>query len=195
MTAQGSGWPGSSKHARWQRSGRRLAFALPVIVFFAAATRFIFARPVSETRFPALVPEPDGRHDLALFQYGPVLRASSVGWAGRHHPGYAVDGRQSGSSGEAWVPDDRDRLPWIEVAFQRPREIDELVVIQAGSPRRFDVECYAASRQTLRLSLDANEPRVSTTLSCRGTDRVRLTFHAPEAGGVLAVAELELWGL
>jgi hypothetical protein len=181
------------EHAAVRKLVRAAIVAVPIVILVAAEARFITRQAISETRFPRSVPDPEGRHDLAIFRYGTTVRASSVSWAGRHHPAYVVDGVPGG--GERWIASDKDTAPWIEIAFDKPRAVDEVVLVQGGVPlRRFDVACFTGANRVDGVSLTGNtEGRSRHPLKCHGADRVRVTFFVKK-GEAAQVHELEVWG-
>jgi hypothetical protein len=161
-----------------------LAFALGV-----AEIAFLRARPISETRFARTKGDPPGRINLADPALGVTVRADSSWWAQRHHPAYVLSGRL-GTKIEKWVSAPGDRAPWIEVEFDRPRQVEEVGLTLAGaleSPdltmRDYVAECFSADRliasRTVRDNQDAR-PRIA--LPCNGATRVRMTFPIEASG-------------
>jgi len=175
----------------------RLALASSAAVLAAGLIRFALAHPTLEVRFPRAAADPPGRHDLADFRYGPVVRASSAAWAEHAHPGYVVDRVAAPSSREAWASAADDAAPWLEVELDRPRAIDEVVLARPVPAHPYKLECFA--RATVVASTFVSDDRGARgrhPLACPGADRVRVTFAGagPDRGGPVRVDELEVWG-
>ena len=172
-------------------------------LFLAGLVRFAAARPAIETRFPRLAPRPVERANLAHFAQGPTLRVSSAEWALRHHPGYLLDGQLRPTLVEKWVSARGDLAPWAEVAFDGPRDLDEVRLELAGAHepgkytmRAYRIDCFRGRALVASLPVERNaEARPRHPIACPQADRVRVTFAAePSSPRDLArVFELEVY--
>ena len=178
--------------------------AAAAALFLVGLVRFAAARPAIETRFVRLVERPSERANLALFPQGPTVRASSVEWALRHHPGYLVDGHRRPTLVEKWVSARSDREPWIEVALDRAADLDEVALELAGAResagytmRSFRIDCLRGAALVASLPVTNNDDaRPRRAVACPQVDRVRVTFQT-EPGtprDIARVYELEVWG-
>jgi hypothetical protein len=177
------------------RLATRLTLGASAAVLAPALVGFVVAHPAIETRFPRTATDPSDRHDLADFRYGVTVRASSAAWAEHAHPAYVVDRVASPSWRERWASASGDAAPWIEVALDRERAIDEVVLARAAPTPPFKIECYAGPSAVASLHVPgAGELRTRHPVPCAGADRVRVTFSTPPGGAPVQLYELEVWG-
>ena len=176
---------------------RVLLLALAAVLT-AGLVKFALAKPPIEVRFPRAARESAARRNLAHFTEGPTVRASSVLWAARHHPGYLVDGWQHPVLLAKWVSAPGDAAPWAEVQFDRAREVDEVALELASAHERlppeprYRIECFAGATLVASLPVEANSAaRPRHALRCPATDRVRVTFAPAD---MVRLYELEAWG-
>src|SRR5689334_18544062 len=101
------------------------ACAAFAVAWSIGATRFLAADASIRLTLPRLAPPPAGEHNLALYRWGPTIRASSYRRDPESYapPGFLVDGQQSPSRNEKWTSAANDRQPWVEITWREPREV------------------------------------------------------------------------
>ncbi len=181
------------------------AFALGLLAaaWLFGLVSFVAADGHFEATLPRLRPPPPGRQNLALWEWGPTVRASSYfgDWLGHHHPLFLVDGRAHPDLVEKWASAQSDRHPWIEILWREPHDLERVVLQHAGSrespsltARRYTVACLTASGKGPRVDVDDNQAEVAThELVCRQARGVRITFER-NGGDIVRLYEVETWG-
>ncbi len=185
---------------RWRAALRGGAVALGA-VFAAALVAFVAARPSVEARFPARRPHPPDLHDLASFEYGPVVIASSYEAAGHHHPAFLVDRRPRPTLLEKWASDPSDRRPWVEVRWGEPHDLVELVIVQGAAhesarylTRRVLLTCLGPDGRFGTRRLDDATAVTRAALPCPGATGVRLELDLDPGSDLVRIYEIEAWG-
>src|SRR5262245_10353827 len=114
--------------------GLALCAGPALLIWGAALLTFVRAPAHVVVTLPTLARHPAGRHDLALFTYGPTVSASSYDhWLDhQHHPAFAVDGFERPSLNEKWASSPTDSAPWLEIAWGQPARVDTIVLRHAG---------------------------------------------------------------
>ncbi len=171
------------------------------LVFGAALVAFIAARPSVEARFPRRLQHPADLHNLASFEYGPVVVASSYDTANHHHPAFLVDRRPHPTRLEKWVSDPADRRPWIEIMWGEPHDLVELVVVQGAAyesilrlTRRALVSCLRQGSTFEARTIDDLAPVTRVALPCQAASGVRLDFSVRGGTDLVRLYEVEAWG-
>jgi len=184
--------------------GLALLAGAAALVWGAALLVFVSAQAPVSVSFPARQQRPADRHDLALFTYGPTVRASSYDhWLDhQHHPAFAVDGFEHPSLAEKWASSPADRAPWLEVSWGRPARVDSVRLWHAGwkeDPRqtaeRYSLTCLGGASDGRSLSVEHNvEPVASHALACEGATGLRLAIEPNGPRKVVRLYEIEVWG-
>ena len=184
---------------------RQLTIALPVLAWLIGAALFLRADgsidwPLQRTSQP-----PESVHNLALYQWGPTLRASSYfrGALSQHHPIFLVDARDAPGEVEKWTSGVHDRQPWTEILWREPRRLERVVIRHAGTReaaqltiRRYRLACLLeAGREGPAVSVTQNTESVAThPLACERARGVRVEWTANDPGDQVRVYEIEAWG-
>jgi hypothetical protein len=164
---------------------------------------FVAADGHFASSMPRRRPDPDGLHNLVLWELGPTVRASSFfgDWLNHHHPFFLVDGRMHPDVVEKWASAERDPRPWLEILWREERTLERVVIRHAGSveseaftARRYRVTCLKAAGHGPALDIEDNEAPVAThDLACPQARGVRIDFHR-NGGDIVRVFEVEAWG-
>lgn len=174
-----------------------VAAAVAGTIWVAGLVVFITASPSIETKLPVIAPRPEGMHNLVARQFGPTIRASTNRFQWLHHPAFVVDGRQGPSRVESWMPEPDDRGPWLEIAWDRPRQVASVTVdyASAGDPPKtshaYVLRCLPEGQPHLEVSGMQNA-RATHELSCPAATAIRLEARA---GGGRNPAEVRLYEL
>jgi hypothetical protein len=164
---------------------------------------FVAADGHFEATLPRQRQEPLGVHNLALWDLGPTVRASSFfgDWTSHHHPLFLVDGRGMSDLVEKWVSAERDRKPWVEIRWGEPHDLERVVIRHAGwleppelTAHRYTIRCLGAAGQGARLDIADNQEAIAThALSCAKTRGIRIEFQR-QGSDLVRVYEVEAWG-
>lgn len=191
-------------------SARRIA---PLRVFVAAmalawsigAVLFLRADGSTRSHLPQVAPAPTGEHNLALFRWGPTLRASSYHreWFAQHHPIFLIDGRKDPRELEKWTTQLDDERPWVEITWREPRQLSRVVIFHGGfreqasyTARRYRLWCIAQDG-TRKSSLDVldNQQAVAThPLACDRARGLQISFARSAPDEQVRIYEIEAWG-
>lgn len=150
---------------------------------------------------------PTGLHNLALWDLGPTIRASSFygDWSSLHHPAFLVDGQWPSDNVQKWVSGERDRHPWIELLWREHHDLERVVIRHAGvvedaslTADHYTLRCLGASGPGPSLEVSANQDAVAThNLACAQARGLRIEF-VPKGGkdskDVIRIYEVETWG-
>lgn len=175
-----------SARATWLVRGVVGAFAAAWVV---ALVVFVVARPVLQTQLPVLAAHPQETHNLVAYEYGPQITASSGSWAVLHHPAYLVDGNNAPTSVEKWVSDTKDKAPWVQLAWDRPRTVSAVSLVHAGAyesaeytMHNYVIRCLPEGQPELHVH-DNRQSRVTHALACPSASAVRLEFSVIGSAG------------
>lgn len=151
---------------------RLVLLPLFACVFLSALARFVLSDGHYEGTFkPSLVRS--GLRNVADIREGITVAASSVErFVGPHsalsHPAYAFDGDVQ----YAWVPDGKDRKPWIHVSFAAARRIESIRVSAFGA-NEFTVRCLSGREE---LAHTTGVPWKDIPLRCEAAERVEIAW-------------------
>lgn len=164
---------------------------------------FVAADGHFEAALPRQRAQPTGIHNFSLWELGPTVRASSYlsGWNEQHHPLFLVDGRQWPGVVEKWASAQGDRHPWVEILWQKPHDLERVVLRHAGwretpafTARRYAIRCLTATGQDAVVTIAANEAAVAAhELPCRQARGIRLEFERND-DDIVRLFEVETWG-
>lgn len=174
------------------------------LVFCAAWVTFGLSKPGFETVLPQVSDRGSGLRNLALFDEGLVIRASSNERFGRHHPAYALDGQAPAMPNQQWLSAVGDMAPWIEVRFDAPRSIDHVQLSftsrhepNALVPKVYSLTCFTARGNQQKLTIRNNADKQPVhKLPCTSASGVRIDFPAQgrAVGEHVRIVELQVWG-
>ena len=146
---------------------------------------------------------PAGTHNLALWDQGPTVRASSYfgDWQSPHHPLFLVDGREHPELIEKWASAERDHHPWIEILWREPHDLERVVLRHAGSveaasmtARTYHIECLLDAGRGPKVDVYSNDAAVAEhPLPCDRARGVRIRFDR-DGGDIVRLFEVEAWG-
>jgi hypothetical protein len=164
---------------------------------------FVAADGHFEGTLPRQRAEPEGLHNLALWDLGPTVRASSyfADWLNHHHPFFMVDGREHPDMVEKWASGERDKHPWVEILWREEHALARVVIHHAGSIedaaltlRRYSVTCLTAAGRGPRVDIDANQEPVAThELVCPRARGIRIDCTR-NGDDIVRFYEVEAWG-
>jgi len=161
----------------------------------AALVRFVAASPIQVTRLPAVSARPAAEHNLVAREYGPVVKASSVNLQWWHHAAFVVDGRPVPSRVESWQPQADDAAPWLELVWDRPRQVSSVAIDHEGGAmmaRDYTLRCLPEGQPMFEVR--GNRSRNAThALACPSATGLRLDF-APAPGQVVRLYEVKVRG-
>lgn len=197
----------STSGCRLSSSKNRMTLIMAAMVFglwSAGMVRFVGAPRGVSLSFPRQTRHPDGLHNLALFQYGGSVKASSYDhWApSQHHPAFLVDGFDQGPISEKWATLPADVAPWVEIRWGEPAVLEHIVIRHAGTKedsdftaRRYEVSCLQGSAHGRSVNVIDNSVNVAShPLPCDGALGVRLAVWPNRQGDVVRIYEVEAWG-
>jgi hypothetical protein len=193
------------------RSGRaaRLLLgvvALPVLGFWLfGAVIFLRADGVVDYTLPRREHAPAGEHNLASYRYGPRVRASSYfrDSHAHHHPMWLVDEQPMPSLIAKWACSERDRRPWLSVAWREPRRLERVRIQHAGAferpeftARSYRLRCLLRDGIGSELIVRGNRAAFAEhRFVCDGALGVRIDFVRRGArADIVRVFEVEAWG-
>jgi hypothetical protein len=144
-----------------------------------------------------------GTHNLARWDQGPTVRASSYfgDWSSHHHPFFLVDGRDHPDLMEKWASAERDGHPWIEILWREPHDLERVVLRHAGSveaaemtARTYHIRCLLHGSTGPKVDVYSNDAAVAEhRLACAGARGVRIEFDR-DGGDIIRLFEVETWG-
>jgi hypothetical protein len=179
-----------------------LVLGLVAVAWLLGLASFVAADGHFQATLPRRRSSPPYLHNLALWDLGPTVRASSYfgDWSGHHHPLFLVDGRDRPELVEKWASAERDRHPWIEILWREPHDLERVVIRHAGSvenpaltARRYRITCLTERGPGPWLDVEGNDAAVAEhPMSCRRARGIRIAFE--RHGDVVRVFEVEAWG-
>jgi len=144
-----------------------------------------------------------GTHNLALWDQGPTVRASSyfADWQSPHHPLFLVDGREHPDLVEKWASAEQDRHPWVEILWREPHDLERVVLRHAGSfeaagmtARTYHLQCLPDTGSGPKVDVYSNDAAVAEhPLACARARGVRIRFDR-DGGDIVRLFEVETWG-
>jgi hypothetical protein len=169
----------------------------------AGAWAVVAAAGHFEATLPRQRAEPTDLHNLALWDLGPTVRASSyfADWTAHHHPLFVVDGRGPSDIAEKWASGNRDPAPWLEILWREPHDLERVVIKHAGwledsgmTAHRYSLRCLGAAGQEPRIDITDNQEAVAThALSCAKARGIHIDFQR-NGDDIVRVFEVEAWG-
>jgi len=164
---------------------------------------FVAADGHFEGTLPRRRADPPESHNLALWDLGPTVRASSYfgDWLNHHHPFFMVDGREHPDLVEKWASGERDPRPWAEILWRDEHTLERVVIHHAGSVenqgltvREYRVTCLTATGRGPAVDVDANAAPVAThDLSCQAARGIRIDLRR-NGNDIVRLFEVEAWG-
>ena len=111
-----------------------LGLAAACGLWLCGLVSFVAADGHIEIVLPRRRTPPAGLHNLALWDLGPTIRASSYygDWQSQHHPAFLVDGQWPSDNVQKWASADRDRHPWVEILWRENHNLERVVIRHAG---------------------------------------------------------------
>jgi hypothetical protein len=192
------------RRAGWWRVG---AAALGV-AWLVGLVRLLAANGHITVVFPRQHTPPPGEHNLAAWDLGPTVQASSYfhDWASQHHPAFLVDGRARPAVVEKWASAAADRHPWIEIDWREPHDLARVVITHGGAVegpgatvRRYRIRCLrdgdAVPPAVPSVTVSDNtQPVAVHPLPCSQARGVRLDFYPNDPEDIVRIFEIEAWG-
>ena len=179
-------------------SGVGLALWLAGLVLFVGRDGSIEV-VLPRTRVP-----PTAEHNVAAWELGPTIRASSYFNEAytQHHPLFLVDGRVSPSRHEKWASRQEDRHPWAEIRWREPRVLSKVVIEHAGgvedasdTVRRYRIVCLQESGKGPSVVEEGNRAsRAVHALACQQSRGIRIELEPNSADAIVRIYEVEAWG-
>jgi hypothetical protein len=182
-----------------------LVAALVAGFWVSGLVAFASTRGVLSVTLPRRRPDPPERHNLASWDLGPTIRASSYhdDLGTQHHPAFLVDGRAFPDPIEKWASSERDRHPWVEISWREPHDVDRVLVRHAGdrefteyTARNYRIRCLL--ERGVGPSVDVKDNRESVAshaIECQRARGVRLDIEPNGPTEIVRVYEVEAWGL
>jgi hypothetical protein len=180
------------------------AAVLGALAWSYGAAAFLIADGSLTWSMPVREPHPAEAHNLVSYRYGPTLRASSFHRHDvyHHHPAFLVDERQGPTGVEKWCSGTRDAGPWIELSWDRPRQLSQVKIWHAGAfelavhtVQRYRLSCLNARRPAPSLEITSNTSAVAThALVCPEAHGLRIDWTPNVPGERVRVYEVEAWG-
>ena len=180
-----------------------LAALVPVGLWLYGLGLFVTRRAPFEAELPRRQTPPSELCNLARWDFGPTVRASSfyADWVNHHHPLFLVDGRASPELVEKWASAERDPHPWVEILWREEHTLERVVIRHAGSvedshltARRYRITCLQAGKNGPSVDVDSNTKAVAThDLHCEGARGVHIDFER-NGKEMVRVFEVETWG-
>lgn len=184
------------------RQPLRTVAASALGLWLVGVVLFVGSRREFHCAFPSRVVRPTKLHNLAAFQYGPTLRASSFlsDKDSHHHPAYLIDGRARPSKVEKWVSLPKDKSPWLEIHWNGTRGLRSVVITHAGefempelTARSYTLTCLRRGGTRQHWDIAKNGAHVAEhAVPCHDSVGIRIDFH--DYGDVARVYEVEAWG-
>ncbi len=192
------------------RPGRALKLVLRgvaalVFAFWLwGALRFLRADGIVDQTLPRRQRPPAGEHNLASYRYGPRLRASSYfrDSEAQHHPMWLVDEQLKPSLIAKWASSERDRKPWLSIAWREPRQLERVRIQHAGAfeqaeftARSYRLRCLLRDGIGGELIVRGNRDALTEhRLVCAGALGIRIDFLRKARAEIVRVFEVEAWG-
>jgi len=193
-----------------ERTGRaaklvlRWLGALAFAFWFWGALIFLRADGVVDDTLPRRQRPPAGEHNLASYRYGPRVRASSYfrDSEAHHHPMWLVDEQLKPSLIAKWASSERDRRPWLSIAWREPRQLERVRIQHAGAferteftARSYRLRCLLRAGIGTELIVRGNrEALAEHRLVCAGALGIRIDFLRKARAEIVRVFEVEAWG-
>jgi len=178
--------------------------ALLAAAWLFGLASFVAADGHFEATLPRLRPPAPGLQNLALWDLGPTVRASSFygDWLSHHHPLFVVDGREHPDLVEKWACGEHDLHPFIEITWRELHDIERVVIRHAGwiesaalTARRYTIRTLTATGYGPSQDVDSNQEAVASyDLTCRGSRGIRIEFKRNKGDDIVRVYEVEAWG-
>jgi len=156
-----------------------------------------------ELELPRRRPPPAVSHNLARWDLGPTLRASSYygDWIDHHHPVFAVDNQASPDLTEKWASARSDEHPWIEVLWRESHTLERVVLRHAGNveaghltARNYRITCLRPGGGGPEINVQSNtETLASHELPCDNARGVRIELER-NGTEIVRLFEVETWG-
>lgn len=189
----------------WRRFGALAPALLVAGAWSIGAVLFLRADGSFSWSLPRTARPVDGEHNLAAYELGPTLRASSYYRAvlTQHHPVFLVDGRKLPSLVEKWASSAADRTPWIELRWRERRLLTRVQIWHAGlleseelTIRNYRLRCLSDAPAPAALAVRDNRRSVALhELRCPRALGLRIDWEPNEGSdGLVRVYEVEAWG-
>lgn len=182
----------------------RVVAALVFAFWLLGAVLFLRADGVVDQTLPRRQRPPAGEHNLASYRYGPRLRASSYfrDSEAHHHPMWLVDEQQRPSLIAKWASSERDRRPWLSIAWREPRTLERVRIQHAGAfepaeftARSYRLRCLQRDGIGAELMVRGNrDAHAEHRLACSDALGVRIDFLRRPRAQIVRVFEVEAWG-
>jgi hypothetical protein len=185
---------------------RWLALGL-LAAWFVGAVLFVRSDGSITLQLPRREQPPAHEHNVALYSFGPTLRASSYYRepSSHHHPAFLVDGRTQPSDVEKWASHWSDKRPWTELRWREPRTLSRVVIAHAGT---VEIADYTAKKYRISCLTDGDGPRpepvmvagneqpiATHPLACKDARGIRIDWtRARKKHAIVRVYEIEVWG-
>ena len=146
---------------------------------------------------PILAATARGSGDLARFDRGARVRASSFDPLTLNLPIFLIDGQTDIS----WTSRSDDVAPWVEVVLPEKVDLAALRLSHAGvwgaggeTLRHYTITCGADGQRIWQDEISGNESDEAThTLQCPGADSLRVDFDLGDRSSQATVYEVELF--
>ena len=181
-----------------------LGLAAACGLWLCGLVSFVAADGHIEIVLPRRRTPPAGLHNLALWDLGPTIRASSYygDWQSQHHPAFLVDGQWPSDNVQKWASADRDRHPWVEILWREHHDLERVVIRHAGvveaaglTANHYTLRCLSANGQGPSLEVASNQDAVAThDLACAQARGVRIEFVPKDSKDIIRIYEVETWG-
>lgn len=187
--------------AVWKRPWL-LALGAVVLAFSDGAATFLAADASVRYTLPRRAKPPDGEYNLATYQWGPTLRASSYHRDPASHllPVYLVDGNPAPGPLGLWASAARDRKPWVEISWREPRTVSRVRIESArrgGAPgptaSSYALRCLPPRPEQPTLSIHDAPLSAQHALNCQQALAVRIDWE-PSTHAIARVYEIEVRG-
>ncbi len=173
-------------------------------LWLAGLVSFVGRNGTIEVVMPRSRMPPSVEHNLAAWDLGPTIRASSYFNEAytQHHPLFLIDGRASPSHHEKWASAPEDRHPWVEIRWREPRTLSKVVIDHAGivedasyTASHYRIVCLQANGTGPSVVENGNRAsRAVHALACAGARGIRLEIEPNAPDAIVRVYEVEAWG-
>jgi len=181
-----------------------LALAVVCGLWLCGLVSFVTADGHIEIVLPRQRIPPADLHNLALWDLGPTIRASSFhgDWQSLHHPAFLVDCQWPADKVQKWVSAERDRHPWVELLWREHHNLERVVIRHAGvveaeglTADHYTLRCLTANGPGPSLEVSSNLDAVAThDLACAQARGVRIEFVPKDSKDIIRIYEVETWG-
>lgn len=178
----------------------RLVLAAYLLLLAAGLVSFLSrSAPRRTAPIDGTSPHAGQEINLASMWVGGSVSVSSYDAFNRHHPSFAIDGRDQPTRLEKWLASADDASPWLAVRLPSPADVTsvtlDLVAAQEGrvQPTRWVRLTCDGSQPAQRVIPDNGEPRITVALSCPAATQVRVELrrqHRDEPVGLYEIAVL-----